>query len=128
MYLPPNMPQPNEAFMMGEVLVERYTDNAVCLEVLRDVAPQLIDTLPVEASFRQPGGRSTIAMRTLLADDAGLAIVVLYYGYGCDKSDNGWCLIIFPCNKEQLLSRCWDIKRVVAEMSGADDPGPYKPL
>lgn len=111
--------------MIGEVLVERYTDNSACLMILQDIAPQLIDTVPIEASFRQPDGRATIAMRPLHAEGSGLGILVMYYGYGCNEGDNGWSLVIFPCTTEQFLPRTWDIRRLAAQHSGADDPGPY---
>ena len=79
------------------------TDNAKCVEILREISPQLLDEMPVCASSPTSNGGSRVVYRTLYSPMKKHGCFVAYFGWGCDQSDNGWAIAMFDAETRDKL-------------------------
>lgn len=88
------LPRPDNLIILPTKLMIRvWHANSKCLDVLRLLAPEMIDTLPMRACAPQVEGKAMVVYQPLRFPTMGL--LVCYFGYGFPADDNGWMLNAF---------------------------------
>lgn len=71
-------------------IIHVMLDNKECIDFLvSEGFGQWVDEMP-QLSLTAPQGRSIVSHRFAYHPEKRRCIWVLYYGAGCDPSDNGW--------------------------------------
>jgi hypothetical protein len=89
--------------------VREVSDNQQAVDILRHVAPDWIEEMPIAVSA--PSSSALISARSCYSGDGRQGVYAAYLGQGCDPKNRGWLVWIFDDIGEAEFS-----KRVVPQM------------